>query len=52
LGEVLRFHVADELFDRYRIDPDKLRAIGRIGGPSYVRVTDRFDMARPEVKRG
>jgi flavin reductase (DIM6/NTAB) family NADH-FMN oxidoreductase RutF len=46
-GEVVRFHVADELFDNFRIDPDGLRAIGRMGGPQYCRVTDRFDMARP-----
>ncbi|MDX2151973.1 MAG: flavin reductase family protein [Bryobacteraceae bacterium] len=47
LGEVVRFHVADELFDNYRIDPDNLHAIGRMGGPTYVRTTDRFDLARP-----
>ena len=52
LGEVLRFHIRDELLDGYKIDPDGLRAIGRMGGPSYVRVTDRFDISRPEVKRG
>jgi flavin reductase (DIM6/NTAB) family NADH-FMN oxidoreductase RutF len=51
IGEVLRFHIADELFDNYKIDPDKLRAIGRMGGPTYVRVTGRFEMARPEWKR-
>jgi flavin reductase (DIM6/NTAB) family NADH-FMN oxidoreductase RutF len=49
LGEVLRFHVADELFSNFRIDPDVLRAIGRMGGPTYVRTTDRFDMERPSV---
>jgi flavin reductase (DIM6/NTAB) family NADH-FMN oxidoreductase RutF len=51
IGEVLRFHVADELFQNFRIDPDRLRAIGRMGGPSYVRTTDRFEMERPVVKR-
>jgi flavin reductase (DIM6/NTAB) family NADH-FMN oxidoreductase RutF len=49
LGEVLRFHLADELFDEYRIDPDKLRAIGRMGGPTYARTTDRFDLQRPKL---
>jgi flavin reductase (DIM6/NTAB) family NADH-FMN oxidoreductase RutF len=49
LGEVLRFHVADEIFDNYRIDADKLRAIGRMGGPTYARTTDRFNMERPKV---
>jgi flavin reductase (DIM6/NTAB) family NADH-FMN oxidoreductase RutF len=49
LGEVLRFHVADELFSDFRIDPDKLRPIGRMGGPTYTRTTDRFNMERPKV---
>lgn len=49
LGEVLRFHVADEIFQNFRIDPDKLRAIGRMGGPSYTRTADHFDMDRPVV---
>ena len=49
LGEVVRFHIADELFDNFRIDPDKLGAIGRMGGPSYARTADRFDLQRPVV---
>lgn len=48
LGEVLRFHVADEVIEDFKVDPDLLRAIGRMGGPTYVRTTDRFDMARPK----
>ena len=47
LGEVLRFHVDDELFNNYKIDPDRLKPIGRMGGPTYTRTTDRFDMERP-----
>jgi flavin reductase (DIM6/NTAB) family NADH-FMN oxidoreductase RutF len=49
LGEILRFHVRDDLFDNYRIDPDKLRAIGRMGGPTFTRTTDRFDLIRPKT---
>jgi flavin reductase (DIM6/NTAB) family NADH-FMN oxidoreductase RutF len=49
LGEVLRFHVADELFEDYRIAADKLRAVGRMGGPTYARTTDRFDLERPKL---
>ncbi len=49
LGEVLRFHVAEELFDNFKIDPDKLRPIGRMGGPTYTRTTDRFDLERPKA---
>jgi len=47
LGEVIRFHIDDAMFHNYRIDPDKLRAIGRMGGPSYTRTADRFNMIRP-----
>lgn len=48
LGEVLRFHVLDSLLDGYKIDPDKLNAIGRMGGPAYTRTRDRFEMQRPK----
>jgi len=47
LGEVLRFHVLESLLDGYKIDPDKLKAIGRMGGPTYARTRDRFEMQRP-----
>lgn len=49
LGEVLRFHIADELFEDYRIDPDRLRPVGRMGGPTYTRTTDRFNLERPKL---
>lgn len=48
LGDVLRFHVLESLLDGYKVDPGKLKAIGRMGGPSYVRTQDRFDMDRPK----
>ncbi|MBV8436185.1 MAG: flavin reductase family protein [Silvibacterium sp.] len=46
-GDVLRFHVDEEIIAGYKIDPDRLKAVGRMGGPTYVRTRDRFDMARP-----
>lgn len=48
LGEVVRFHLNDAIVSNYSIDPDELRPIGRMGGPAYVRTTDRFDMERPK----
>jgi len=51
LGEVLRFHVDEDLFDNNLIDPDKLHPIGRMGGPTYTRTTDRFNLERPVWKR-
>jgi flavin reductase (DIM6/NTAB) family NADH-FMN oxidoreductase RutF len=50
IGEVLRFHVADALFSDFRIDPDGLRAIGRMAGSTYTRTTDRFDLQRPVAR--
>lgn len=48
LGEVLRFHIREDHFDNFRIDPDKLRAVGRMAGSTYVRTIDRFDLDRPK----
>jgi flavin reductase (DIM6/NTAB) family NADH-FMN oxidoreductase RutF len=48
LGEVLRFHIDDQYFQDFKIDPDRLRAIGRMGGATYTRTTDRFDLQRPK----
>jgi flavin reductase (DIM6/NTAB) family NADH-FMN oxidoreductase RutF len=50
LGEVLRFHIDDRIVDGFKIDPDRLHAIGRMGGPgSYSRTRDRFELTRPKV---
>ena len=51
LGEVVRFHIDDEIIDDFRIDAGKLAAVGRMAGNTYARTTDRFDMVRPEVKK-
>jgi flavin reductase (DIM6/NTAB) family NADH-FMN oxidoreductase RutF len=47
LGEVVRFHVDDEMFEEFRIDPEKLGAVGRMAGNTYCRTTDRFELVRP-----
>ena len=49
IGEILRFHIRDDLFNDYRIDPDKLHPIGRMAGYTYIRTTDRFDLIRPKA---
>jgi len=49
IGEVLLFHMDDRIIDGFRIDAEQLQAIGRMGGPTYARTTDRFDLARPVV---
>lgn len=49
IGEVVRFHIDDALVSNFRVDADKLRAIGRMGGNEYTRTRDRFEMLRPKV---
>jgi flavin reductase (DIM6/NTAB) family NADH-FMN oxidoreductase RutF len=52
IGEVIRFHVRDSIIDKDMfIDPGKLKPVARLGGPSYSRIRDRFDMMRPVVKK-
>lgn len=50
IGEVVWIHVADGLLDeRQRVDPDQLKAIGRMGGTAYCRTRERFDMPLGEA---
>jgi flavin reductase (DIM6/NTAB) family NADH-FMN oxidoreductase RutF len=48
IGEILLWHVQDELLVEGRIDMGRLDAVGRLGGPHYARTRDRFDMTRPK----
>ena len=48
LGEVVRFHVREELFDNFRIDPAALDALGRMAGNTWVRTRDRVELVRPK----
>jgi flavin reductase (DIM6/NTAB) family NADH-FMN oxidoreductase RutF len=49
LGEVVRFHIDDAIFEEFRIDQDKLGAVGRMAGNTYTRTGDRFDLIRPQI---
>lgn len=45
IGEVVHVHVRDDLInERLHTDPEKLRAIARMGGTTYCRTRDRFEM--------
>lgn len=50
MGSVKRFHINDSIVDDYRIDPSLLKTVGRMGGNSYTRTQDRFDLERPQLK--
>lgn len=46
-GEIIRFHVADEILDGTRIDHVALDAVGRMAGSGYVTTRDHFELKRP-----
>lgn len=51
LGEVVRLHVVDDVYlGDYKIDHDKLQAVGRMAGMDYARTRDRFQMQRPPAQ--
>src|SRR6185369_7254978 len=54
IGEVVRFHVDDRVIagdagngGTFRIDAEKLKAVGRMSGYDYARTRDRFSLVRP-----
>ncbi len=47
LGEVLLFHVREDVLINGRIDVSKLKPVARLGGSDYAHVRDVFSMARP-----
>lgn len=47
IGRILLINIADEVLnDGGKIDPGLLDAVGRMGGRSYCRTTNRFDLPR------
>jgi flavin reductase (DIM6/NTAB) family NADH-FMN oxidoreductase RutF len=47
LGGVTMIHVREDVLDGSRVNPDALRAIGRLSGSSYATTRDRFELKRP-----
>ncbi len=49
LGEVVYFHLHDDVFDRAtgRIELHRLRPVGRLAGNLYAHIHDIFEMKRP-----
>ncbi|MFV1971179.1 MAG: flavin reductase family protein, partial [Acidimicrobiia bacterium] len=49
VAEVRVVHVADDLLDGTRVDPERLKAIGRFAGSGYCTTADGlFSLTRPE----
>ncbi len=50
VGKIVHLHLDDAVLDDAGwADPGLLDLIGRLGGASYCRTTDRFDLPRPSV---
>ena len=50
VGKIVQLHLDDTVLDNAGwADPGLLDLIGRLGGASYCRTTDRFDLPRPSV---
>ena len=48
VGEVVHVHIVDKVIGaRDLVDPQVLDAVGRMGGVSYCRTNNRFDLPRP-----
>lgn len=47
IGEVVKVHVDGSIVDGTRIDQAALKAVGRMGGPTYTRTRDQFSLDRP-----
>jgi len=49
LGEIVHFHVRDDLYDAAtgRVDMHRLKPVGRLAGHLYAHVRDIFEMKRP-----
>jgi flavin reductase (DIM6/NTAB) family NADH-FMN oxidoreductase RutF len=53
IGEVVHVFVRDDLInERLHTDPEKLRVIARMGGTTYARTRDRFDMPQGRAALG
>jgi flavin reductase (DIM6/NTAB) family NADH-FMN oxidoreductase RutF len=48
LGEVVRFHVREDLFENFRVDPAGLDAVGRMAGNTWARTRERVELIRPK----
>ncbi|WP_151733582.1 flavin reductase family protein ['Paenibacillus yunnanensis' Narsing Rao et al. 2020] len=50
IGEVLSFHIADELLHGGRIDVNLLKPVSRLAGSSYSLVGKTFELERPQYE--
>lgn len=50
-GEVVCFHVSDDVMNGERVDFSEFVPVGRLGGPFYVKSSDKFEMSRLDWRK-
>jgi len=48
-GKILMLHVRDDLYQKGRINIAEYKPLARLGGQSYAKLGEVFDLARPKV---
>ena len=51
IGEIVQFHIKDDLYSLGTISQENLKPIARMGGNFYSRTNDLFELQRYNVKR-
>ena len=51
VGEIVRIHAAERVLTDGRVDVEKLRPVGRLGGDGYSVVREVMHLVRPKVGR-
>ncbi|MCM3790271.1 flavin reductase family protein [Domibacillus indicus] len=47
IGKVVQFHIAEEIYENGRINPDGLGAVSRLAGNDYAKIGEIFTIDRP-----
>lgn len=47
IGEVVQFHIQDELYEFGRINSELLDPVGRLAGTTYCKIGEAFSISRP-----
>lgn len=48
IGEIVRFHVDEAIYEDGQIDPRGLNAVSRLAGANYAKIGDIFPIERPK----
>ncbi|KIL51304.1 hypothetical protein KP77_08160 [Jeotgalibacillus alimentarius] len=48
IGRIVRFHIAESIYEKGRIDPEGLGAVSRLAGSYYAKLGEMFSLERPK----